>query len=456
MSVGDLPDHPTLSRAFTSKTLTELTYHARLMAQKEKSALWRMKHLLTKLSGDHTWIPTAMLETPNDLSFFGDGRAEYRAYLLEKNHVAEEAARLEAEEAAKLQAEEDTANAAREPQHLDGIDDQRPSKLVTPPTDTSAADNHSERQKGSEDIDVRMEEAVDESKEIPPFRQEPRVSSTGPEPHPENSDAAGDNAALQTITSPQEHGLNRPPPATTDVMGEQDTSKEAVPHAEADVKVQPEAEAQAADEHDPDTTLIDPEFVEEVRVSPEPEKAQDTEMADTAEADEHPKESMDIDGEIDLEAGKDAPEPRRMRTRAQAQAATDDGPSRPRSLSATSNDSFVLPYYRPPISSLPEHDFMLPSIEAEETRRLLQLYIQKQEEICRGAEKLYMGLLEADRTRAKVMSWARAEKHVGEMSDGEDWVDEEEWGLREPLKKGQDEEEEDTVQTSKKTRTRRQ
>ena len=41
------------------------------------------------------------------------------------------------------------------------------------------------------------------------------------------------------------------------------------------------------------------------------------------------------------------------------------------------------------------------------------------------------------------------------LSDGEDWYDKEEWGLTEDLKKGQDEEEEDTTQTQKKTRNRK-
>jgi hypothetical protein len=101
----------------------------------------------------------------------------------------------------------------------------------------------------------------------------------------------------------------------------------------------------------------------------------------------------------------------------------------------------------------------LPKHEAEETRRLLQLYIQKQEEVCRGAQRVYDGLLKADRYRHMVMKWAKAEGHVGhnrDMSDGEDWYDKEEWGLEEDLKKGQDEEEEDATTTAKKTRTRRQ
>lgn len=71
------------------------------------------------------------------------------------------------------------------------------------------------------------------------------------------------------------------------------------------------------------------------------------------------------------------------------------------------------------------------------------LYVQKQEEVCRGSWRLYEGLLKADRLRKTVFRWAKAEAHVGEMSDGEDWYDKEEWGLEEDLKKGHDEDEDD-------------
>lgn len=154
----------------------------------------------------------------------------------------------------------------------------------------------------------------------------------------------------------------------------------------------------------------------------------------------------------------DSPAPHRMRTRAQAQAASDNvATSRTRSISPNSStESFVHPFFLAPLASQPDRDFGLPQQEAEETRRLLQLYIQKQEEICRGAQRVYEGLLKANRYRHQVMKWAKAEAHLREMSDGEDWYDKEEWGLDEDLKKGQDEEEEDAATTAKKTRTRRQ
>ena len=119
---------------------------------------------------------------------------------------------------------------------------------------------------------------------------------------------------------------------------------------------------------------------------------------------------------------------------------------------------FIHPLFLPPRSAQTDRDFGLPEVEADDIRRLLQLYVQKQEEVCRGTQKLYEGLLKADRYRKTVLRWAKAEAHCGpnrDMSDGEDWYDKEEWGLTEDLKKGEDEVEEDTAQTQKKTRTRR-
>ncbi|TLS24072.1 hypothetical protein PpBr36_08104 [Pyricularia pennisetigena] len=124
------------------------------------------------------------------------------------------------------------------------------------------------------------------------------------------------------------------------------------------------------------------------------------------------------------------------------------------------HEEAIHPYFMAPPSAYPNRDAGLPEGEAEEVRRLLQLYVQKQEEVCRGTKDLYEGLLRADRMRKEVLKWSKAEAHCGanrDMSDGEDWYDKEEWGLVEDLKKGQDEEEEDTTTRDqpKKTRNRR-
>lgn len=120
--------------------------------------------------------------------------------------------------------------------------------------------------------------------------------------------------------------------------------------------------------------------------------------------------------------------------------------------------AFIHPMFLTPAGAKADRDLGLPEHEAEDIRRLLALYVQKQEEVCRGTRRLHDGLLKAERLRNEVLRWAKAEAHCGpnrDLSDGEDWYDKEEWGLTEDLKKGQDEEEEDTATAGKKTRNRR-
>lgn len=142
----------------------------------------------------------------------------------------------------------------------------------------------------------------------------------------------------------------------------------------------------------------------------------------------------------------------RMTTRARAQAAST--PSPPQSPSGNSNA--IHPLFTFATDSLPDRDCGLPPSEAEETRMMLMAYVQKQEEIARITSDLHHGLLKADRMRQDVFKWSKAEAHVGELSDGEDWYDKEAWGLEQDLMKGRDEEDDDTAVAGKKsTRQRR-
>lgn len=152
--------------------------------------------------------------------------------------------------------------------------------------------------------------------------------------------------------------------------------------------------------------------------------------------------------------------PARMQTRAQTNAANGGTPhlaatSRSPSPARPASPQTIHPMYLTVESALPDRDIGLPPVEAEELRRLLSIYIQKQEEVCRGTDRLYQALLKAVRLRDTVWWWARAEEHRGEMSDGEDWVDLEEWGLDEELKKGDVVTEETIEEQGKKPRGRR-
>lgn len=169
--------------------------------------------------------------------------------------------------------------------------------------------------------------------------------------------------------------------------------------------------------------------------------------------------SHDADGQTVAE-GEDVPDDasdtasqqtHRMTTRARAHAAsTPSPPQSPTGINA------IHPLFAFSADSIPDRDLGLPPNEAEETRMLLMAYVQKQEEVARATADLYRGLLQADRMRQDVFKWSKAEAHVGEMSDGEDWYDNEEWNLDQDLLKGRDEEDDDTAVAGKKsTRQRR-
>ncbi|KAK5678249.1 hypothetical protein LTS10_009419 [Elasticomyces elasticus] len=142
----------------------------------------------------------------------------------------------------------------------------------------------------------------------------------------------------------------------------------------------------------------------------------------------------------------------RMTTRARARS-----PQLPTSPSPSPSDSASVPSIHPwflfPTSNLPDRDLGLPAKEAEDTRRMLLLYVQKQENIVRQLTTLYEGLQRTDRLRRFVWRSCKAEGHVvsdgagglrTEMSDGEDWFDVEELGnggdgVMMVLEKGKDE-----------------
>ncbi|KAL1306722.1 hypothetical protein AAFC00_005388 [Neodothiora populina] len=143
----------------------------------------------------------------------------------------------------------------------------------------------------------------------------------------------------------------------------------------------------------------------------------------------------------------------RMTTRARARTPT--SPNRNDDQSPSPAPSSIPPihgFFHLPSVALPDRDFGLPVDEAEETRRLLILFVQKQDQVVREAEYMLDRLLKADRMRKNVYRWAKAEGHVGEMSDGEDWYDISEWKLDTDLLKGKEEEE---VEEEGRTKGRR-
>lgn len=227
--------------------------------------------------------------------------------------------------------------------------------------------------------------------------------------------------------------------------------KDLPPHPDAADNAGQEALEQASTNGETGETFESREKPDEMETSKDGEKTENSTHEDETEQG------------AEMQDGSSPEPPRRMTTRAQANAANpENGNGSPSSLSDTA-DTLPTPHplFLIPDQVRPDANFGLPPAEAEETRRLLWSYIQKQEETVRGFEHMLDSLLRACHMKSDVLDWSKAEGHVGEMSDGEDWYDREKWGLAEgeELKKGTDEDDVETVDesraTAKRSRARR-
>ncbi|USW57993.1 Putative transcriptional regulatory protein Rxt2 [Septoria linicola] len=152
------------------------------------------------------------------------------------------------------------------------------------------------------------------------------------------------------------------------------------------------------------------------------------------------------------------------RARARSPAGRSDRTPSP-SPSDSASSPVVHPWFVAPTASLTDRDLGLPAQEAEETRKLLLLYVQKQEQVVRSLDSLHAGLQRADRLRSYVHRSCKAEGHVvadgkgnavTEMSDGEDWYDVTDWNLQQwELKDGKLEKGKDEVEDVEEERGRR-
>ncbi|KAK0385155.1 hypothetical protein NLU13_7633 [Sarocladium strictum] len=319
----DLPTHPTLSKPFTSQTLSDLVSESCKMMRKENRSLWQVRHLWTTLCGDQTWAPCELMLGPNDVELYTEDHVA--RYLLSLSRPDETTAKA-------LPAINGNVDMAAGGRTLLG----------------SAAEG---------DGDVSMTNATNSTSQ--------------------NGEVARPKKPAPTKT-PLPDGPKQEPDDTP--MQNGNTVPEASPRTNTDAQANPDADNEPASREPPN---------------------------------------------VDESTGLEEPE-----------------------------STFVHPIYLTPPNARSDRDAGLAEQEAEHLRKLLALYVQKQEEVCRGAHKLHEGLLKAQRLRADVLRWSKAEAHCGpnrDMSDGEDWYDKEEWGLTEDLKKGQDEEEEDTTTTGKKT-----
>jgi hypothetical protein len=399
---SELPNHPAMSQPYKSKALWTMTRAIQAKLRKERILLWRARNLHRQFLGDSTWMPCGKVETPEDRFIFEPRPANEEPGL--------------------------------------SINGYTQSGRVSP-----SADSTSKNTKDS----------------VPEVAQcgASRNASTGPQNEDQSHRNSGGDIEMTDAPNPEtELSQDTKKPKTEDIDA---TVADLPQHTESgdaemqsngvgllDTKTDSQGEAEAPDrngevfQREPSVTAVGVEM-------------QNTEQPDEGKDTETPN-------------GSSPAPPRRMTTRAQANATTittqENGVTSQPSSPAETVDKIPTahPIFLVPDNIRPEKNFGLPPNEAEETRRLLWSYIQKQDETVRGFEYMLELLLRACRMKDDVFEWCKAEGHLGEMSDGEDWYDREKWGLAEgeDLKKGADEEEVDNVDegrtTGKRGRGRRQ
>jgi hypothetical protein len=391
------------------------------MVREEKSSLWRMKQLLTKFRGDEDWAPCGVMVTEKDSAYFEPSQiAAQHAALGNKDSN---------DQSNSTTTEGEVENTLAVPTLVNG----NTTDSMTEDTPGSGPpDSDVIGQPNLENVETETNEGIDVG-EAPKGQK----AGAGPISKPKKGEIEGLGIKTEDGTS-----IIEPPrvrsasEATTErATDEPDLKATDIDKSSEKDAVHTSTEAAKSQEEKPDLPI------------------ESTPNATAEETSQAQEDSIDEEEN----ASESQPAPHRMTTRAQAQAASDNTTTTEHTRShspASSSSHWVHPLFLAPESARPNRDYGLQPVEAEDIRRLLLSYVQKQEEVCRNAEKLYDGLLRADRLRTTVLKWTKAEGHVGEMSDGEDWYDKEEWGLDEDLKKGHEEDEDDGNQ-GKKTRVRR-
>ncbi|CRG85615.1 hypothetical protein PISL3812_02659 [Talaromyces islandicus] len=399
---SELPDHPTMSQPYRSKALSTMIEAVKEKLRKERALLANSHNLHRQLLGDSVWMPCGYVESEEDKFIF-----QPRPVQTEWDSSAN-----------KKQGDWTQQDGNKETP-------QRPEGDSMGDTHTrSTTEDGTARNVGS---DIEMAEAPNPENQQNPdtkgFKTEDAEQSVGAiSEHSENVDArswANDSQSYGEHTNSTRTGEFGP----------------------------------RGNEHNGNTTTKEP-----AKTGGSEEGDVDMTNADEAE------DSKGSEGQAS------SPEPpRRMTTRAQANATTthENGTASGSRFSSPDTSSIQIPsthaLFVVSEDIRPDKDFGLPPNEAEDTRRLLWSYIQKQEETVRGFTYMLDSLLRAQQLKDDVFEWCKAEGHVGELSDGEDWYDREKWGLAEgeDLKKGADEEDADNAveearTTAKRGRGRRQ
>ena len=352
-TASELKQHPTLSLPYKSDILPNMVRQARNMLHKERNALVSLKSVLTRLRGDHAWIPCGDIFSENDVDIFV---TDIMPELVERIEIHKPNGEL------RINLGTEKTVRHQEPAN---------QEITT-------------EAKGGSEPSLVLEQSGT------------AVESLG-------DDADGQDVAPQKVVF---------------------TNQKTPTNQESD-----EAKAQSVEHRQMDPPLTDEKSADLAQ------KVNEDIRGNAPDQTKSPSQPLEETEDPALNA---SPRPR-MLTRHQAQAQASQSQPQPfssRSPTPHSDSVPIHPLFTVPQSATPDRNFGLPDTEAEDTRRVLSALVQKQEEVVRGATQLYEGLLRADRRAKTVWKWCKAEGHVDEMSDGEDWVDLEEWGLEETLKKG--------------------
>ncbi|KAL4999534.1 RXT2-like protein [Aspergillus recurvatus] len=379
---SELPSHPSLSHAYTSKALSHMTQAIEAKLRQERALLWRARNLHRQLLGDGSWAPCGLFETPEDRLIF-------------------------------------------EPQIAStGLSSPLPHFETNGVSVSGYGNLNSSR--GNEQNPLSTKET-------------------------ESSQQAGDKLADATTDVEMTTELNE---TTEDVLHNPDTDHSKEPKFE-EVDTAVSDLPQHSETREGGGAIVNGD--QDRMSDTDGMKGKETRKNGGTEPERFNGDRRDADEDVEMENVLSPEPPRRMTTRAQTNAGPSqlDADSRRASPSASSDTLSPLPTPHPlylvPESVRPDPNFGLPPNEAEDTRRLLWSYVQKQEETVRGFEHMLESLLRACRLKDDVFEWCKAEGHVGELSDGEDWYDREKWGLAEgeDLKKGADEDDIEPVEESR-------
>lgn len=459
-SAAALDKHPSLSAHYTSKILEEMVQNAQDLVHREQASLYRMNQLLVQFRGDNTWAPCGTFEVEEDATLLRDMRRNMLTPAsANPESVAPVAASAPApanwETMSNVRLVADLENAADDDAMEDRVSAEEQEEEESPDISQAPRIPEAEARRARNDLPAisaarSIPNPVAANSDIRMSDLEPPIDPTAVTEHVVPQTEAGEAVLTETATRPEPPKERNPnsQPGTASVSSESMQQLQSITTANGthsglvDLN-ETTSGGELASNHIDLTTNHNTQGAH-----PPPSDPVVIDLEGQGEGD-----AEDQNSEADS-----ATQPHRMTTRARAQA----HPSPPPTDSNTPRQPadaipIVHSFFIPPSPSIPDPTSSLPTPLAEDVRRALSAYTQKQYEVVRQANDLLQGLRKALRLKRTVWSWCRNEGHVGEMSDGEDWIDADEWGLDEPLRKGEEVEDEDVgVSIGKKTRNRRQ